>query len=99
MLLGKLVVKGEFFRVESTAHALKRMKERGVEDDVVINTLQELSYKIMVYNDTGEEIAVIDQEHDLAVIVEVRMNKVVVITVIDRADIYLKDGTMLEEIA
>lgn len=99
MLLGKLAAEGVDFRVESTAHALKRMEERAVEHDVVINVLQELSYKIMAYNDTGEEIAVIDQEHDLAVIVEVRMNKVVVITVIDRADIYLKDGTMLEEIA
>lgn len=99
MLLGKLVAGGVDFRVESTTHALKRMEEREVGHDAVISTLQELSCKIMAYNDTGEEIAVIAQEHDLAVIVEVRMNKVVIITVIDRADIYLKDGTMLEKIA
>ncbi|GAB6098767.1 hypothetical protein JCM16358_06460 [Halanaerocella petrolearia] len=50
------------------------------------------------YNDTGEEIAVIGQKYNLAVIIEVRNFKAVVITVIDKVNIHIKDGTKLERI-
>lgn len=99
MLLGNLAITDRNFRIESTTHAMKRMEERGIAHQIVIDVIQELSYKVLLYNDTGEEIAIIDQEHDIAVIIEVRFNKVVIITVIDRANIHIKDGTMLEEIA
>lgn len=99
MLLGKLAITDRNFRIESTTHALKRMEERGIKQHVVIEAIQELDYKVLSYNDSGEEIAIVDQEHDIAVIIEVRLNKVVIITVIDRANIHIKDGTLLEEIA
>jgi len=99
MLLGKITIKNNNFRIESTTHALERMEERGIDRQVVLDVIQELDYKVLIYNDSGEEIAIIDQEHDIAVIIEVRLNKVVVITVIDRANIHIKDGTLLEEIA
>ncbi len=99
MLLGKITITNNNFRIESTTHALERMEERGIDRQVVLDVIQELDYKVLIYNDSGEEIAIIDQEHDIAVIIEVRLNKVVVITVIDRANIHIKDGTLLEEIA
>jgi len=99
MLLGKITIKNNNFRIESTTHALERMEERGIDRQVVLDVIQELDYKVLIYNDSGEEIAIIDQEHDIAVIIEVRLNKVVVITIIDRANIHIKDGTLLEEIA
>ncbi|MFP4662456.1 MAG: DUF4258 domain-containing protein [Halanaerobiales bacterium] len=104
MLLGKLTFNDLFnndryFPIESTTHALERMEERGIDRQVVIEVIQELNYKILFYNNSGEEVAIIDQEHDIAVIIEVRFNKVVVITVIDRANIHIKDGTLMEEIA
>lgn len=99
MLIGNVAITDRNFRIESTTHALQRMEEREIEHDIVINVIQELDYKVLLYNNTGEEIAIIDQENDIAVIIEVRLNKVVIITVIDRACIHIKDGTMLEEIA
>ncbi len=100
MLLGKIeIINNNNFRIESTTHALERMEERGIDRQVVLDVIQELDYKVLIYNDSGEEVAIIDQEHDIAVIIEVRLNKVVVITVIDRANIHIKDGTLLEEIA
>lgn len=99
MLLGKIAIVNNDFRIESTTHALERMEERGIDRQVVLDVIQELDYKVLIYNDSGEEVAIIDQEHDIAVIIEVRLNKVVVITVIDRANIHIKDGTLLEEIA
>jgi hypothetical protein len=99
MLLAEMQILERGFRIESTTHALERMKERNITKNIVIEVVMGLDNKVLLYNNTGEEIAIIDQEHDIAVIIEVRLNKVVVITVIDRANIHIKDGTRLEEIA
>lgn len=99
MLMGEVKIINNDFRIESTTHARKRMEERKIDKDIVMDVVKGLSYKVLIYNNSGEEIAIIDQEHDIAVIIEVRLNKVVIITVIDRANIHIKDGTLLEEIA
>ncbi len=100
MLLAESKIINKGFRIEGTTHAVQRMKERNIDKKIVIELVRSLDYsKLLSYNNTGEEIAIIDQENDIAVIMEVRFNKVVVITVIDRANIHIKEGTRLEEIA
>ncbi|WP_027340181.1 DUF4258 domain-containing protein [Halonatronum saccharophilum] len=99
MLLTETILDDKLFRVEGTTHALKRMEERGIDQELVTAIILSLNERLLDYNDTGEEVAIIDQENNLAVIIEVREHKAVVITVIDRANIHIKDGTRLEEIA
>ncbi len=99
MLLEEFQISNRYFRIETTDHAFERMRERNIKEKTVINVVRELNFKVLFYNNTGEEIAIIDQENDIAVIIEVRFNKVVIITVINRANIYIKEGTCLEEIA
>ena len=98
MLLAEMQIRNRDFRIETTTHAYERMNERNIDKKIVTAVIKDLNLKVLFYNNTGEEIAIIDQEHDIAVIIEVRLNKVVVITVIDRANIHIKDGTR-EEIA
>ena len=99
MLLNETHLNEQYFRIEGTTHALERMEEREIDQELVVAIILSLDEKLLEYNDTGEEVAIIDQEHNLAVIIEVREFKAVVITVIDRANIHVKDGTLLEEIA
>lgn len=99
MLMGEFVIINKDFRIEGTTHALNRMRERAIDQSVVMEVVIGLDAKVLLYNNSGEEIAIIDQEHNIAVIIEVRMDKVVIITVIDRANIHLKDGTRIEQIA
>ena len=99
MLLAECILDDKYFKVEGTTHSLKRMEEREIDQELVVAIILSLDVKLLEYNDTGEEVAVIDQENNLAVIIEVREYKAVVITVIDRANIHIKDGTRLEEIA
>ena len=99
MLLSEVEILDKDFRIESTTHAARRMEERKIKKNIVVDVVKGLDVKALVYNNTGEEIAIIDQLHDIAVITEVRLNKIVIITVIDRANIHIKDGTRLEEIA
>lgn len=99
MLLRECFLEDRYFRIESTTHALQRMKERGIESTLVTGIILSLEDKLLEYNNSGKEIAILDQQNNLAVIIEVRQGKAVVITVIDRANIHIKDGTLLEEIA
>ena len=99
MLLNETYFDEKYFRIEGTTHALERMEEREIDQELAVAIILSLDEKLLEYNDTGEEVAIIDQEHNLAVIIEVREFKAVVITVIDRANIHVKDGTLLEEIA
>ncbi len=99
MLLTETILDGKSFRVEGTTHALKRMEERDIDQELVTAIILTLNDRLLDYNNTGEEVAIIDQDNNLAVIIEVREHKAVVITVIDRANIHIKDGTRLEEIA
>lgn len=99
MLLSEVEIMNKDFRIESTTHAARRMEEREIDKSIVIDVVKGLDVKLLLYNNTGEEIAIIDQLQDIAVIIEVRLNKIVIITVIDRANIHIKDGTRLEEIA
>ena len=99
MLMAEVKILNRGFRIESTTHALRRMEERDIDKKIVTDIVCGLDNKVLRYNNSGEEIAIIDQDHDIAVIIEVRYNKVVVITVIDKANIHIKEGTVLEEIA
>ena len=99
MLLATFEVLGKHFRIESTTHAYKRMNERNINKNNVISVIKGLNAKILLYNNSGEEIAVIDQQSDIAIISEVRFNKIVIITVINRSNIHIKEGTRMEEIA
>ena len=99
MLLSETLLDDRYFRIESTTHALNRMEERDIDQNWVTAIILNLDHKLLDYNDSGEEIAIIDQENNMAIIIEVREFKAVVITVIDRANIHIKDGTRLEEIA
>ncbi|GAB6139239.1 DUF4258 domain-containing protein [Halanaerobaculum tunisiense] len=99
MLLSEYILDGRNFRVEGTTHALERMKEREVDEELVAAIVLSLDEKLLEYNDSGEEVAIIDQEHNLAIIIEVREFKAVIITVINKSNIHIKDGTQMEEIA
>ncbi|MBM7624658.1 DUF4258 domain-containing protein [Sporohalobacter salinus] len=99
MLLTECFLDDHYFRIESTTHAMDRMKERSIDTSLVTNIILSLGDKLLDYNDTGDEVAIVDQKNNLAVIIEVREGKAVVITVIDRANIHIKEGTLLEEIA
>lgn len=99
MLLGEIQLTGNPFRIECTTHAIQRMSERHIGSRVVKGLLESMGERLLHYNDTGEELAIIDQQNNLAVILQIRYYKAVIITVIDRGRIHIKAGTKLCQIA
>lgn len=99
MLIGQIQINRNPFWIECTTHAIRRMSQRRIASWVVKDLLENVGDKLLLYNNTGEELAIVDTRNDITVIVQVRLHKAVVITVINRGEIYIKRGTRLEHIA
>ncbi|MGM9572489.1 MAG: DUF4258 domain-containing protein [bacterium] len=99
MLITEVTIKNRKFNVETTTHALQRMEQRMVDKYVVAGIILCLGERLLAYNDSGEEIAIVDQHNNLTIIIQVRSYKAVVITVINKTGIYIREGTKLEQIA
>lgn len=88
------------FRVEFTTHAAERMNERKIDQEMVKSMIRSLGKRRLYdYNNSGFELAIVNHQTNMSVILEVRFNKAVVITVMNRSNIYVKKGTLLEQIA
>jgi len=98
MYVCSFLIDNHNFKVETTNHFEERIKGRGINKEVVVENVFSLKDKIKDYNNSGQEVAVIDEDNDLAFILEVRSSKVVLITAINKSDIFLKNGTEVEEI-
>lgn len=96
MYVEEFLADDQFMRLATTDHFDSRIKERDLNKEVIFSDVKRLNRKLVKYNNTGKEIAVVDKEHNLSFIMQVRYEKVVLITVINKADIKLKNGTELE---
>lgn len=99
MFITQFVINNHNFNVETTNHALKRMEQRRVDKFMVAGIVLCLGERLLEYNDSGEEIAIIDQTNNVTVIIQVRNYKAVIITVINRTGVYIREGTKMEQIA
>jgi len=99
MFITQFVINKQSFNVETTTHALQRMEQRRVDKYVVASSILCLGERLLEYNDSGEEVAIIDQSNNVTVIIQVRNHKAVIITVLNKTGVYIREGTKLEEIA
>jgi len=95
-LLATLKIKGQDYSIRATIHAQKRMVERRIDEYVVSGNILALGYeRLMGYRNTDKEFAIVDKIKNVAIIAAMRRNTVIVITVIDKEDIWIKDGTAI----
>jgi len=97
--IAKLRIKKQDYSIRATEHSLIRMKQRGVDEYVVSGTVLSLGRsKLLEYQANDRDVAIIDKIKGIAVIVTFKRNTIKIITVIDKKDIWVKDGTTIEKI-
>ena len=97
--IAKLKIKKQDYSIRATEHSLLRMKQRGVDEYVVSGTVLSLGHsKLLEYKENGRDIAIIDKIKGIAVVATFKRNTIKIITVIDKKDIWVKDGTTIENI-
>ena len=97
--IAKLKIKNQDYSIRATIHSLIRMEQRGIDEYVVSGTILSLGHeKLLAYQNTSKDIAVIDKVKKIAVIATFNKNTIKIITVIDKEDIWVKNGTSIENI-
>lgn len=97
--LALLKINGETFSIRATVHALVRMKQRKVNDYVVAGTILSLGKRrLLEYRKAERDLAIINEEQKVAVIVAFKNHRIMIETVIDKSDIYVKEGTSIYRI-
>ena len=90
-------IKGEMVSLRTTDHAQERMEQREVNEFVVAGAVLSLGEKLFEI-DENEDFAIIDNDNDTIVIGSRTKNTVYVITVLPRANCYVKEGTKIAKI-
>ena len=97
--IAKLRIENQDYSIRATSHSLIRMEQRGIDEYVVSGNVLSLGQaKLLEYKENGRDIAIIDKVKKVAVIATFKKNTIIIITVIDKKDIWVKDGTTIENI-
>lgn len=92
------VVRGRVFHVIGTDHTLKRLDERGVDKFHIASSILALGDKLLRYNDSNKHIIISDEEKDVSTVFTIENSIVVLITVLDRGQMWASDKVGRETI-
>ncbi|MFW6009227.1 MAG: hypothetical protein ACOCP8_08200 [archaeon] len=87
------------YSVKASSHSLDRMKEYDISRKVVFNTVKELPAKALKQY-SNDEIAILNFNQNISVIafVPAKTNKIRIITVINKYNIWTKKDTKIEKL-
>ena len=98
-LIAELKINGQQYSIRASAHALQRMEEREVDEYVVAGNILALGkQRLAELQEEQAEAIIIDEEKDVAVIIGYKGNRIMVVTVIGRSNVFVKKGTVIEKL-
>lgn len=86
------------YRVVATSHGAVQMGRRKLDQYYIASACLALGLKLDQYNNTGTHIMLVDESKNLAAVITVENHRIVLITVIDSADVYAKSNTVIENL-
>lgn len=85
---------GETFSVRVSEHSAKRVNQRGIDENNILSAIFALKIERLIEaREEDKDLAVIDEKNDFALILGMTKNRINIITAIDKADIWVKEGT------
>ena len=97
--LAQIKIENEVYSVRATGHAVDRMIERKVDKWVVSGDVLALGKeRLLSYSQLTKDVALIDSKRGITIILGFRKNTIYILTVIDKSDIYVLDGTIIKNL-
>lgn len=94
--IASIKIDGKYIDIIASRHAMERMEERNVDKYVVAGNVIALGpERIAQLQEDNDEAIIIDKENDVSVVVGFNSDKVTIITVIGKANVYVKSGTQI----
>jgi hypothetical protein len=87
--IGTFIVNNRLFNVIGTGHSLERLYERGLSKYHVLSSIVGLGEKLATHNNSGKHIIISDETKDISTIFTVENFTIVIITVLDRGEMYI----------
>lgn len=98
--LAQIKIGRDTYSIRATEHAVERMAQRHVDAYVVTGNVLALGpEKLADLKATSEDAIIIDTRTNTAVVVTVEKQTIKVVTVIDKSNVWVKDGTRIERIS
>jgi len=98
-LIAQLKINGISYSIRATAHAMQRMDEREINEYVISGNIMALGKdKITELQSNNDEAIIIDELKNVAIVIGFKGNRIYVITVINKSNVYVKDNTVIERI-
>lgn len=98
-MIAELKINGAQYSIRATAHAVERMAEREVDQYVVAANVMALGkQRLLELQEAQAEAIVIDEDKNIAVVIGFKKNRIQVITVINKANVFVKKDTVIERI-
>jgi hypothetical protein len=94
--LTAFVVGTKVFRVIGTNHAIRRLRQRGVDEFHIASALLAMGKKLFRYNNSKSKIMLTDTGRKLSAVIAIENYTIVIITVLDKTDVYVKENTIIE---
>lgn len=87
--IGTFVVDNKLFNVIGTQHSLERLGERSINKYHILSSIVGLGEKLSTHNNSGKHIIISDEKKNISTIFTVENFTVVLITVLDRGEMYI----------
>ena len=97
--LAQIKIENETYSIRATGHAVDRMIERKVDKWVVSGDVLALGKeRLLSYTKLTKDVALIDSKRGITIILGFRKNTIYILTVIDKSDVYILDGTIINNL-
>lgn len=90
---------GQDYSIRISEHGALRANQRDISEDIIISCIFALTLeRLEKCKQEGKDLAIIDENNNVAIIVTMYRNTIMIVTVIDKANIYVKNGTDIKRI-
>ena len=97
--LASIQINNKTYKITASHHAVERMEQRNVDAYVVASSVLALGPdRIDALQAQSEEAMIIDKTNNVSVVVGMNPNSITIITVINRANVYVKENTAIYNI-
>jgi len=87
------------YKILASRHSLQRSRQRSVDMLQVVGAILTFgAQKLDEYSDNQADVMLIDENNNFSVVFAVKKAKIEIITVIDKADCFVKNGTAIAKL-
>lgn len=91
----QFTIDNKTYSIRLTKHAEERLKQRNVDLYQTIGSILSLGEKrIQDYSGSNKDIFIMDKENGFSIVCNIELRTITIVTVIDKVDCYIKEGTI-----